>query len=492
MKLKRITSVMMAAMLAASTLAGCSGGGGNTTTAAPKGDTTAAQTEAKADDTKAGEQKEAEAAADGEKTVIRIWSKDRHDATYVQQKVDEYNANNTDNIQVDYQLYTDNYVQAIDMAVQSDELPDILVQQDEMFEKYVGAGQWANLYDFMDDDMKAYFKDVIYPGYNELDGKLYFISTCGTTCRLFYNKEIFERVGITTPPETLEQVVEYAKKITSELSGEGIYGFAENMKSASSGLQRSMCIGLERETGLVRGYDFAKGEYDFTPWADTLKLWTELLSEECAFPGCESLDIDPLRTQFAAGKIGMYMSYSHAEPGVYANQFPMDTEKWDCVPIPTVGGKATGKQYFTGTSGFVLNAKSPNLEKAFKVYKDIFANEEYLVGYYEGGFGVSIIPSVVASAKPSADFQNKKWLLVGDIDALLPKPPHNAFAAGMIVEGEDMYKTCESIYYGGADIDSTLKDLTERYNKAYQEAITNGTGYEVKIENYDPMNPTLQ
>lgn len=476
----------MAALMAAGTLAGCSGAGTSATTSASQGGQTTAQTEAG----KAGT--EQSSAASGEKTVINIWSKDRHDATYVQSKVDEYNANNTDNVQINYQLYTDNYVQAIDMAVQSGELPDILVQQDQMFDKYVNEGQWANLYDYMDADMKEYFKSVIYPGYNELDGKLYFIPTSGTTCRLFYNKEIFKQVGIAEPPKTLEEMVEDAKLITSQLSKEGIYGFAENMKSASSGLQRSMCIGLERETGLVRGYDFAKGEYDFTQWADTLKLWKELLSDECAFPGCESLDIDPLRTQFAAGKIGMYMSYSHAEPGVYENQFPMDSSKWDCAPIPTVGGKALGKQYFTGTGAYVLNAKSPNVEKAFQVYKKVFANEDYLVGYYEGGYGVSILPSVIAKAKPSADFQNKKWLLISDIDALLPKPPHSAFASGMVVEGEDMYKTCESIYYGNADIESTLKDLTERYNKAYQDAVKNGTGHEIKIANYDPMNPTLK
>ena len=266
------------------------------------------------------------AMADEEKTVINIWSKDRHDADYVQKKVDEYNATNTDNIEVNYQLYTDNYQQAIDMAVQSGELPDILVFQDDAFNKYLGEGQWADLYEFMDDDTKEYFKDVIYDGYNELDGKLYFIPTTGTTCRLFYNTEIFERMGIENPPETLEEMVEDAKLITSELSGEGIYGFAENMKSASAGLARSMMVGLQRETGTLLGYDFAKGEYDFSTWADELALWTELLSDECAFPGCESLDIDPLRTQFAAGKIGMYMSYTHAEPGVYANQFPMDSD----------------------------------------------------------------------------------------------------------------------------------------------------------------------
>lgn len=480
MKLRRFSGILMAGLMAAGTLGGCSGTKTDTTTAAAGGQT-AAQTEA-----------EKTQSAGGEKTVIKVWSKDRHDATYVQKKVDEYNASNTDNIQVDYQLYTDNYVQAIDMAVQSGELPDILVQQDQMFDKYVNEGQWADFYDYIDTDMKEYFKSVVYPGYNELDGKLYFIPTTGTTCRLFYNKEIFDRVGISEPPKTLEEVVEYAKKINTELSKEGIYGFAENMKSASSGLQRSMCVGLDRETGLVRGYDFVKGEYDFSQWADTLKLWKELLSDECAFPGCESLDIDPLRTQFAAGKIGMYMSYSHAEPGVYQNQFPMDSSKWDCVPIPTVGGKTTGKQYFTGTGSYVLNAKSPNVDKAFKVYKDIFANEDYLIGYYEGGFGVSILPSVIEKAKPGQDFQDKKWLLISDIDALLPKPPHTAFASGMVVEGEDMFKTCESIYYGDADIDSTLKDLTDRYNKAYQEAVKNGSGHEVKIENYDPMNPTLQ
>lgn len=433
------------------------------------------------------------AMADEEKTVINIWSKDRHDADYVQKKVDEYNENNTDNIEVNYQLYTDNYTQAVDMAVQSGEMPDILVFQDQMFDKYIGEDQWADLYEFMDDDMKEMFKDVIHEGYNEFDGKLYFIPTTGTTCRLFYNKEIFDRVGIENPPKTLEEMVEDAKLITAELAGEGIYGFAENMKSASSGLNRSMIVGLQRETGAPMGYDFEKGEYDFTTWADELKLWTELLSDECAFPGCESLDIDPLRTQFAAGKIGMYMSYSHAEPGVYANQFPMDSDKWDCAPIPTAGGKELGKQYFSGTSSYLLNAKSENLEKAYKVYHDIFTTEDYLVGYYEGGYGVSIIPAILEKAEPSDDFKNKEWLKINpETDALLPKPPHSAFTSGMIVAGEDMFKTCESIYYGGADIESTLQDLTDRYNKAYQEAIENGTGYEIKIENYDPMNPTLQ
>ena len=479
MKLKKAMALMMTGALAASALTACSSGTDTGNTQA-QGETS-------------GTAASGETGKDGEKTVINIWSKDRHDANYVQAKIDEYNKTNTDNIEVVYTLYTDNFKQAVDMAAQNGELPDILVQQNQVFDSYYANGQWADLYQFMDDDMKEYFSDVIIPGYNELDGKLYFIPTTGSTCRLFYNTEIFERVGIENPPTTLEEMVEDAKLITSQLKGEGIYGFAENMKSANSALSRSMIVGLQRETGMPWGYDFAKGEYNFTNWADELTLWKELLSEECAFPGCESLDIDPLRTQFAAGKIGMYMSYSAAEPGVYENQFPMDSSKWDVAPIPTAGGKETGKQAYEGTGAYLLNAQSPNLEKAFKVYKDIFTTEDYLVGYYEGGYGVSIIPSVLEKANPSENYKNKKWLQINpEVDAILPKPPHSAFAAGMIVEGEDMYKTCESIYYGDADIASTLQDLTDRYNKAYQDAIANGTGYEIKIENYDPVNPTFE
>lgn len=291
MRWKRKAAALTAGMMAFSMLAGCG--------AEEAKETAAVSAEGSSVNTGQAQEEN----GNGEKTVINIWSKDRHDAAYVQEKIDEYNASNTDNIEVKYTLYTDNFTQAVDMAIQSDEMPDMLTYVNATeFNKYVDDGWWLDLYEYMDDDMKEYFKDVIIPGYNEFDGKLYFIPTSGTTCRLFYNKEIFERVGIEHPPETLEELVEDAKQITSQLSQEGIYGFAESMKSANSGLSRSMIVGLQRETGKPYGYDFEKGEYDFTDWADTLKLWTELLSDECAFPGCESLDIDPLRTQFAAGK----------------------------------------------------------------------------------------------------------------------------------------------------------------------------------------------
>lgn len=119
MKLKKAMALMMTGALAASALTACSSGteAEKSTQAESNGSTQAGKSDEKT----------------GEKTVINIWSKDRHDADYVQGKVDEYNKANTDNIEVVYTLYTDNYKQAVDMAAQNGELPDILVQQNQVF-----------------------------------------------------------------------------------------------------------------------------------------------------------------------------------------------------------------------------------------------------------------------------------------------------------------------------------------------------------------------
>jgi multiple sugar transport system substrate-binding protein len=498
MKLRKMTVLMLTAAMTAGLLAGC-GGAATSTTAAKAAATTAkaaattakaAATTAKAAATTAAAKATTAAAkSGGAKTVITIWSKDRHDEKYVQSKVDEYNKNNKDNIQVDYKLYTDNYIQAVDLAVQSGELPDVLVLQDQFLQKYASQGQWADLYKLMDADMKTYFKDEVYKGINEMDGKLYYIPTCGTTGRLIYNTEIFSKVGIKEPPKTLKEMVDDAALITSKLSKDGIYGFAGNFKGATSALERSWDFVGERELGVKKGFDFKKGEYDFTGYATSLGYLKELLSDKCAFPGCESLDIDPLRTQFANGKIGMYISWTHAEPGVYKDQFPMDSAKWNAAPIPTSDGKENGKQGINFTSAYLINAKGKNVEKAFKAYKDIFTTESYLTGYYEGGYGISIVPQVIKKAKLGQEYSSKPKLQMLDIDAVLPREPHEINAAAVAIEGQDYCKTFESIYYGGADPTSTLKDLTDRYNKAYKDGISKGLGKEVKIPDYNPLKP---
>jgi multiple sugar transport system substrate-binding protein len=423
-----------------------------------------------------------------EKTEVTVWTKDRHDADFMQALVDEYNATNTDNIVIKYEIYSDNYPQAVDMAFQSGEAPDMMVALDTFLDKYIATGKFADLTPFMDDEFKATFADNMIEGFNVIDGKCYYIPTATTSCRLFYNKDIFARLGIANPPSSLEEMIEISKRITSELSGEGIYGFAANFKNPSSSLGRSLIYSAQREVGICNGFDFAKGEYDFTGYSNVIAAWKELLSEESAFPGCESLDIDPLRTQFAAGKIGMYMSYTHAEPGVYKNQFPMEQE-WGCAQIPTAGGVVNGAQNFSAINGYLFNAESENLDATWKVYTAVFANVQKLADYYTAGLGISSVKAAIELATPDEVYTKNPDLLVTATDKIYPKIPSALNPDGVVVEGQDLFSVFAEMIIGDLDIETGLQDLNDRYNKAYRAGIEEGIGKEIKIDNFDPMNP---
>lgn len=489
---KKLLAMGLALTMAAGMLTGC-GSNASEQTASQTEKNNAGEEQADGADAQSKGVSDSDGTVDtadnGEKTKVTIWTVDRHDAEFMQSKIDEYNATNTDNIIAEYELYTENYVQAVDMAFQNNTAPDIMKYHEVVFPKYYASGKFLDLNTYLTDEQKDTFKNSMYDGINVVDGKIYYIPTTGTTGRLFYNKEIFEKCGIDKAPKTLEEMAEAAKTITSKLSGEGVYGFAANMKNPTSALSRSLNFMMEKEIGVRGGFDFAKGEYDFSGYKPALELWKQLFSAECAFPGWESLDIDPLRTQFAAGKIGMYISWTHAEPGVYKSQFPMDEEKWGCVELPTTSGAVKGAQDYMPSSGVLLNAESPNIEAAWKVYEAIWLNEDILTEYYEQGLGISIVPSVLEAADTAEVYKNNPALLIGENDKVWPLSPHEKDSSAVVVEGLDLYSTFSAMFLGEIDIDTGIADLTERYNKAYQKAISDGTMKEQKIEGFDPMTP---
>jgi multiple sugar transport system substrate-binding protein len=425
-----------------------------------------------------------------ENTPITIWTKNRHDADYMQAKVNEYNSHNQDNIGVQYEIYSDNYFLVVDIAFQSGNAPDIFAFQEDIFFNHRNKGRYADLFPFMDKHFKETFGDLLWEGINVIDGKCYYVPTAATVCRLFYNKNIFKRAGITRVPGTLEEMVDGAKKISAILGSEGIYGFAINMKNPVLAFARSLTPMAERSIGIHRGFDYARGEYDFTRYASMLETWKELLSPETVFPGCDSLDIDPLRSQFAAGKIGMYFSFSHAEPGVYANQFPME-EEWGAAQIPVSGGIVQGAQGYSVNNGYLFNAKGKNIEAAWKVYTDLLTNIDTLTEYYRNGLGVSLVPEVIKRADPAASYRENPDLFITSTDAIWPFAPHEINPEAVAFEGLNDYLTFAIIISRDLDTTKELTDLTERYNRAYRAGISRGIGQELKNPGFDPKKPGI-
>ncbi len=423
-------------------------------------------------------------------TNLVIWTRDRADAVFMQPAIDEYNKTNADGIYLDYQMYTDNYEQALDMAYATNSGPDLVAISGytDIFVKYVHQGQYVCIDDYMTAEQKERYSGLLAEGSNAIDGKFYYLPMCGSTGRLFYNVDIFERCGISEPPKTISEMTAAAKKITDTLKGEGIYGFAMNLKSPASALGRSLDFMVQRSGGPKQGFDFSTGTYDFEFYAPFIEEFREIFTTDIAFPGCESLDIDPLRTQFADGKIGMYISWSHADPGVYANQFPTD-ENWNIAQLPILDGAQEASQSIQPYKGFMITKRCEAPELAWKACVDLFYSDDFVKGYHEAGLGCTIVDDLKSKVEVPEILIGKEEGLLGDKDKFWPATPHELNDQAVIVEGNDQYQTFMELIFGKGDIDKSLQDLTNRYNSAYQKGIDSNIGNKIQIPNFDPANP---
>ncbi len=420
-------------------------------------------------------------ADNGERAVIAFWTTNRHDADYLTPLIEEFNDTHPD-IYIDYQIYADNYSQMLDLAFSTNSAPDIyMISSTDSLEIQVNEKkQLMDLSQFMtDEDYERFGEGAFVEGINALGDGIYSFPYTASAVRLFYNQDIFDRVGITDPPTTLDELVADATLITNELSSEGIYGFAANFKTASTAVARTIDAINTRSGGNRSGFDYTTGTFDFSTYKPVLEAFQDMFATGVAFPGCESLDIDPLRTQFAAGKIGMYMSLSHAEPGVYESQFPTE-ENWNCAQIPTVSGNVDGKQqlWFGGTM-FGINPDTSYPQQAWEVFQFLHS-DEVMSGYYTAGLGTVMIPSAVENATPPESISKMPDLAINDDDVQYPVMPT------VVVEGKDYYTVMVECIFGMTDIDTAIEDLNTRYNAAYNKAVEAGEE-RVVYPNFTPL-----
>lgn len=421
-----------------------------------------------------------------EKTKIVVWSNARADYDYVLPKVEEYNATNTSNIEIVYEVYSDNYQQVLELGFDTGNGPDIFCVAGPVW-NIARDGQALALNDYITDEQYQYFgaEKGIAESVNMSDGKILSFPFSISTVRLVYNRDILKRAGVEKVPSTFDEVVAAAKLVTEKLSGEGIYGYAINLKSPASALGRTLDYMMQASDGLINGYNFATGRYEFDKTIEIVHFIRQMFADGSAFPGCDQLDIDPLRTQFAAGRIAMYYSYTGAETGVYTRQFPTDAD-WDFAPL-THNGNPIGKQGADGGKWWSISKDSKNYDAAYEALMFLYS-KDLLVGSYENGLSISMVDDVIAASKQPEAIAKRPMMAKQETDSLWPTPP-----AGVTVEGESYYNVFAGHILGipgYEDLDALAIDLNTRYNAALDKGIADGTVKELVYPNFDPMNPT--
>lgn len=426
------------------------------------------------------------ASAEGGKTVVTLWTDSRNDFDYINQKVAEFNASH-DNIEIDYHVMSDNYYQTLELSFDTGTAPDVFGSGQDSW-NLAAAGKAISLDEYMTDEIKAYFggPSAFVEGINLQNGHILTVPRTTSSVRLVYNKDIFAAAGIEKVPETFEEVVETAKVITDKLGDQGIYGFAINLKSPGSAFGRTLDYFGTYLEGIWQGYDFVSGQYDFTKYNRIITYLRQIFDNGSAFPGCDQLDIDPLRTQFAAGHIGMYFSYSAAEAGVYAHQFPTDAN-WDYAMIPVYGANEPvySERMDAGRSLFVSSA-AKNPAEAFEVLM-WWSSTDVLNEWYTAGYGVVVIPDVLKQAEAPEAITQHPFMALQDTDKIWPPAP-----TGLALEGENYY----TVYAGHVlgipgyeDLEALSLDLNARYNAALEKGRADGTVISYTYPNFNPSDP---
>jgi len=467
MKTKKLSAVLAVSTALTLILGACSGKGEQSQSPSSSAPAASPGETAKASDKPA------------EKTKIIYWTAGRHDADYVKSAIDKFNASNPDNIEVEMTIMAENFAQSLDLAFASNQAPDVFSATDVI--DHSKKGYLEPLNNYLTPEIKTQFGDRAFiEGYNMVDGNIYSLPNSGSTLRLVYNAEAFEKAGIASPPKSLAEMVDAAKKITEVGKKDGLYGFALPYKNPASALGRSAVPIAELSGVPGQGYDFKTGKFDFAGYKPVIDAFKEMKDNGSTLPGSESLDIDPLRAQFAEGKIGMYLSYS-SEPGVYKNQFPIKI-KWDAALPPTIDGTYKGivNQGVGASRWLALSSKSANKEAAWKFMSYMYS-EEVLIGYQENGLGILSVPSVAQKAnKP--DIAGIENFLPGEYDGMWPAAPQ-----GFSPEGKTWQEEFMKYILVGGDFDSIAQDLNTRYNAALDKEKAAGTIKAEPMPDFDPI-----
>lgn len=416
------------------------------------------------------------------KTKLTYWTNDRSDAEYIKQLITTYNETNEDNIEVEVTIMADNYDQSVDIAFASKQSPDILRVDFNKIVPWVKKGYLSPLDEYMSDEMKQKFDSTLVEEKNLYEGSIYSLPNVGQMWRLIYNVELFEKAGIQEPPATLDELVEVSKKLTEAGQDTGAYGFAGNFKSATAFDRVAYPVATLSGTGVVEGYNLKTGEYDFSAYKEVVQALRQMREDGSMLPGTESLDIDPLRAQFAQGKIGMYINHS-AEPAVYKSQFPTQME-WATAPVPTIDGEKNGAALVNGGAYLSISNESANKEAAWK-FLDYMYSDEVQIGYHEQGYGVSILPHITSAAK-DADIPGIEGFVPTAYDAIYPAAP--TFTVEGRVEGMKKSDAFTKYMIQGGDLDQVINDLNAGYNSALEKVKASG---DTKVEadpDFDPAN----
>jgi multiple sugar transport system substrate-binding protein len=290
--MKKMISALLVGAMTLAMLGGCGSTAdtGDTGDAADASESTEAQEDAKTET-----EGDVAEGSSGD-TTLTFWTVfTGSDGDVLREIVDSYNETNTDGITVEVDIMDNSTLQSkLPSAIASGTGPDFVLVGIEYMQEYVKNDMLEPIDDFWETtgtNKENYYENVVNKSY--VNGTLYGVPMQYNLQYLYYNKDLFEKAGISAAPATFDELAEDAKKLTDKDNGQYGLAFPSDFGYYVQYLWGNGGDVINTETG--------ENLLNTDTNADTL-TWLQELAGEVSPEGLTSADAD---TMFQSGQLAM-------------------------------------------------------------------------------------------------------------------------------------------------------------------------------------------
>lgn len=301
--------------------------------------------------------------------------------------------------------------------------------------------------------------------YYTIDNELYSMPFNSSTPILYYNKDMFEKAGITEVPDSLEGIGEIGQQLldnggAGEAMSMGIYGWFFEQLISKQGLEYANNGNGRKEAATAVAFD------ENGAAKNILTVWKDL--NDKGFAPIVGKGGDAGLADFSAGKSAITLGSTASLKQILQDvngKFEVGTAYFPKVSSSDEGGVSIG-----GASLWALDNQDPKkLRATWEFIKFLISPESQAYWNAQTGY----FPVTVAAQEEETFKQNVAEYpqFQTAIDQLHDSAPEYAGAllsvfpeARAIVESE-----IESLLNGNEDVDAAVKNMTESINGAIEE-----------------------
>ncbi|MDR1540996.1 MAG: extracellular solute-binding protein [Clostridiales bacterium] len=333
----------------------------------------------------AGSEAQASAASQSQGPAIEkitVWSNESSSKTKRDEQIARYNSGEgkEKGIEIEYTVLGQDYYDALKIAAQTDEAPDLYRLTWDSTPIFGQAGWIVPITDMPGGQelVDLYEKDLIV-NQHIFDGKVYTLPFSLTTYKMIVNDDLFKKNGLEYP-ETFDEVRECARIITENGAGQE-FGWVLGLKTNWAASVYCYFLGVP-STGIV-GFDPRNLEFRFSDFMPVFDMVKGMIDDGSVLPGFSDMDTDQMHAQFAEGRVGMIPGASF-DIGTYTETYPAKCN-WKVIPTPLYS-KDTVRQSDVADCMNLLCIGSKSLEhpeKAMDALKFFYSDETVAELYQE-------------------------------------------------------------------------------------------------------------